>query len=400
MSWKRLYNSHTMPLLNRLTLKTRAYKKFIEDYVDSPIRPGNSVRVLTNGDEIFPAMLSAIRAAQQSIALLTYVYWRGEIATQFANALAEKAQAGLRVVVMMDAFGSSKIDSGLIDMMRQAGVEFRWFRPLKWYTLHKINNRTHRKILVVDQHIGFLGGVGIAEEWTGNAQDTDHWRDTHFEVVGPAVSDLIESFNDNWTEAGGTALDTTYLPAGVEGTETVQVTSSKAMPGRTYADKLFMSLIRTAQQSINITTAYFAPSPQFCDALIVARAMGVKVVILTNGPHTNHTLVRRAGHRYYKRLLAAGVEIYEYQQTLIHTKVVTIDGHWASVGSINFDDRSFVLNDEINMSMTAPAFVAELDAQLAKDLAASTRMVLYKWIKRPLGDRFMEIISSLFRRQL
>jgi cardiolipin synthase len=390
-----------MPLLTRLKLKTRAYKRFLEDYVDSPIRSGNTVEALTNGDEIFPAMLSAIASAKQSIALLTYVYWRGEIATQFAEALAEKARSGARVAVEMDAFGSSKIDGKLIKMMQQAGVEFRWFRPVKWYTLHKLNNRTHRKILVVDQHIGFIGGVGIAEEWTGNAQDVHHWRDTHFRVTGPAVSDLIASFNDNWTEAGGTALDTTYQPTSDStGALTVQVTSSKATNGRTHADKLFMSLIRSAQLSINITTAYFAPSAQFCTALIAARATGVKVVILTNGPHTNHTLTRRAGHRYYKQLLAAGVEIYEYQQTLIHTKVVTIDGTWASVGSINFDDRSFVLNDEINLSTTDSALVTKLDVQLAKDLAASKRMVLYKWIKRPLNDRFIEFVGSIFRPQL
>lgn len=389
-----------MPLLNRLRLKTRAYKKFIEDYVDSPIRSNNTVQILTNGDEIFPAMLDAIRSAHQSIALLTYVYWRGDIATQFAEALAEKAKAGVSVAVMMDAFGSSKINAELITMMQDAGVEFRWFRPVKWYTLHKLNNRTHRKILVVDQRVGFLGGVGIADEWTGDAQDVNHWRDTHFRIEGPAVSDLIASFNDNWVEGGGAALDTTYLGSTKAGIQTVQVTSSKAMPGRTHADKLFMSLIRSAQQSIHITTAYFAPSSQFCNALIVARATGVKVTILTNGPHTNHAITRKAGHRYYKRLLAAGIEIHEYQQTLIHTKVVTIDGHWACVGSINFDDRSFVLNDEINLSITDPDFVAKLDTQMAKDLAVSKRMVLYKWIKRPLNDRFVELVSSLFRPQL
>jgi len=345
-------------------------------------------------------MLSAIRSSRHSIALLTYVYWRGNIATQFAEALAEKAKAGISVAVMMDAFGSSKIDDELITMMREAGVEFRWFRPVKWYTLHKLNNRTHRKILVVDQRVGFLGGVGIADEWTGDAQDVNHWRDTHFQVEGPAISDLIASFNDNWVEGGGTALETSYLGSTEIGNQTVQVTSSKAAPGQTHADKLFMSLIRSAQQSINITTAYFAPSPQFCTALIAARATGVKITILTNGPHTNHAITRKAGHRYYKRLLAAGIEIHEYQQTLIHTKVVTVDGHWASVGSINFDDRSFVLNDEVNLSITDPDFVVMLDRQMAKDLAVSKRMVLHKWIKRPLNDRFMELIGSLFRPQL
>lgn len=389
-----------MATLQRLKLKTPIYKRFLENYVDSPIRHNNSVTILTNGDEIFPAMLEAIAEAKESILFLTYVYWRGEIATQFAHALAEKAHSGVNVCVLMDAFGSSKIDLGLIERMQSAGVEFRWFRPLKWYTVHKFNNRTHRKILVIDQQTGFLGGVGIAQEWTGNAQDIHHWRDTHFKVIGPAVVDLIGSFNDNWTEAGGSVVDAHYSTAKTTRGITVQVTSSKATRGRTHADKLFMSLIRSAQVNINITTAYFAPSAHFCNALIAARATGVRVVILTNGHRTNHPVVRKAGHAYYKQLLAAGVEIYEYQQTLLHSKIVTIDGSWTSVGSINFDDRSFVLNDEINMSATDPVLITRLDDQFHKDLAQSEKMILYKWIKRPFIDRVTEVASTLLRRQL
>lgn len=389
-----------MASLTRLKLKTYAYKKFIENYVNSPIRRNNRVIVLTNGDEIFPSMLGAIGEAKTSISFLTYVYWRGDIADQFATALASKAHSGVKVNVLMDAFGSSKVDQELIRRMKNAGVEFRWFRPLKWYTLRKINNRTHRKILVIDNHTGFLGGVGIAQEWTGNAQDIHHWRDTHFKVIGPAVTDLLDSFNDNWCEAGGVAVDNSHTATNHGGNQTVQITSSKSTRGRTYADKLFMSLIRSAQMNITITTAYFAPSSQFCIALIAARATGVRVTILTNSAHTNHDIVRRAGHRYYKRLLAAGIEIYEYKQTLLHSKIATIDGAWACVGSINLDDRSFVLNDEINMSLTDPAFVADLDAQSLDDLAHSEKIILHKWIKRPLMARVVETASGLLRRQL
>ena len=389
-----------MASLKRLKLKTYAYKKFIESYVNSPIRRNNHVTILTNGDEIFPSMLASISEATTSISFLTYVYWRGDIADQFATALARKARSDVKVNVLMDAFGSSKVDQALIRRMKNAGVEFRWFRPLKWYTLHKINNRTHRKILVIDNRVGFLGGVGIAQEWTGNAQDIHHWRDTHFKLSGPAVTDLLDSFNDNWREAGGVAVDNSHVATTPDGNQTVQLTSSKATRGRTYADKLFMSLIHSAQMSINITTAYFAPSAQFCNALIAARATGVRVTILTNSAHTNHDLVRRAGHRYYKRLLAAGIEIYEYNQTLLHSKIATIDGAWACVGSINLDDRSFVLNDEINMSLTDPAFVADLDAQFLDDLSHSEKIVLHKWIKRPLMSRVVETASGLLRRQL
>lgn len=389
-----------MASLKRLKLKTYAYKKFIESYVNSPIRRNNHVTILTNGDEIFPSMLASISEAKTSISFLTYVYWRGDIADQFATALASKAHSGVKVNVLMDAFGSSKVDQALIRRMKNAGVEFRWFRPLKWYALRKINNRTHRKILVIDNRIGFLGGVGIAQEWTGNAQDVHHWRDTHFKLSGPAVTDLLDSFNDNWREAGGKAVDNSHVTTTHDGNQTVQLTSSKATRGRTYADKLFMSLIHSAQMSINITTAYFAPSAQFCNALIAARATGVRVTILTNSAHTNHDIVRRAGHRYYKRLLAAGIEIYEYKQTLLHSKIATIDGAWACVGSINLDDRSFVLNDEINMSLTDPTFVAELDAQFLDDLSHSEKIILHKWIKRPLMSRVFETVSGLLRRQL
>lgn len=391
----------TMAFLKHLKLRTRRYKRFIARYVDSPLREGNQVTVLTNGDEIFPAMLDAIRNATESISFLTYVYWRGEIATQFAEALIERAQSGLTVHVLMDAFGSSKIDPALIRLLQAGGVEFRWFRPLRWHTLHKFNNRTHRKILVIDNRIGFLGGVGIAEEWTGHAQDVHHWRDTHFRIIGPAVSDLLESFNDNWQEAGGTPVTTTFHSASPPpGTMTVQVTSSKATGGRTYANKLFLSLIRSAQLQINITTAYFAPSATFCNALIAARATGVRIVILTNGPHTNHALVRRASHHSYRSLLAAGIEIYEYQQTLLHAKVVTIDDAWASVGSINFDDRSFVLNDEINLSLSDPGVIRQLNEQLHRDLSQSRKVILYQWIKRPAFDRVIETVANLFRHQL
>lgn len=389
-----------MASLKRLRLKTYAYKKFIESYVNSPIRKNNHVTTLTNGDEIFPSMLESIGNAKKSISFLTYVYWSGDIADQFARALASKASSGVKVNVLMDAFGSSKVDQELIKHMKDAGVEFRWFRPLKWYALHKINNRTHRKILVIDNHTGFIGGVGIAQEWTGNAQDIHHWRDTHFKVRGPAVTDLLDSFNDNWCEAGGAAVDNSHVATSHGGKLTVQLTSSKATRDRTYADKLFMSLIHSAQTNINITTAYFAPSVQFCNALIAARATGVRVTILTNGAHTNHGIVRRAGHRYYKRLLAAGIEIYEYNRTLLHSKIATIDGAWACVGSINFDDRSFVLNDEINMSVTDSTFVAELDAQLSDDLTQSEKIILFKWIKRPFIARVAETASGLLRRQL
>jgi cardiolipin synthase len=382
------------------TLNSRRYKKFIETHTASPIRVGNQIDILTNGDEIFPSMLDAINAATETIAFLTYVYWRGDIATLFAQTLARKAREGVNVSVLLDAFGSSKIDAALIAHMQDASVQVLWFRPLRWYTLHKINNRTHRKILVVDGVVGFIGGVGIAEEWTGDAQSPRHWRDTHFKITGPAVQDLVMSFNDNWQEAGGTphtpGIATPTPSRGI----TLQITSSKGGAARTDGEALFYSAIRAAQTHIRITTAYFAPSHTFREALLRARQAGVDVTILTNGSHTNHALVRKAGHRHYAQLLKAGIRIYEYEQTLLHAKVMTIDSSWAIVGSINFDDRSFVLNDEINMSLTDPVHIRALDDQLSIDLQHSKEIVLHRWLVRPLIAKISETIGDLLRKQL
>lgn len=389
-----------MPTLPSSKLQSKKYTAFIASYTESPVREGNDIRILTNGNEIFPDMLRAISRAERSIVFVTYVYWNGAIATSFADALSQKAKDGIQVSVLIDAFGSSKIDLTLITAMKEAGVNVRWFRPFKWYTLHKYNNRTHRKILVIDENIGFVGGVGIAQEWTGDAEDTAHWRDTHFRVVGPSVYDMLQSFNDNWQEAGGPQVATTLDSFQPAGTINAQVTSSRSSSGQTRGEKLFTSIIRSAERHINITTAYFAPSKSFRDLLIAASHRGVTVTILTNGPHTNQKLVRKAGHRYYEDLLRAGVIIHEYQQTLLHAKVATIDDAWATVGSINFDDRSFILNDEISLSFTDSALVEALDAQLTRDLAVAKKITLKKWSSRSIISRTHELVANTFRSQL
>ncbi|MFI5212603.1 MAG: phosphatidylserine/phosphatidylglycerophosphate/cardiolipin synthase family protein [Candidatus Saccharimonadales bacterium] len=389
-----------MPSLQSFKLQSIAYKKLIAKQTNSPIRKANSVSILTNGDEIFPSMLAAIKSAKTSISFLTYVYWRGDIATEFAQTLSRKAKAGVKVSVLLDAFGSSKIDNQLIDHMQQAGVSVLWFRPLRWYTLHKLNNRTHRKILIIDNIVGFVGGVGIAQEWTGHAQDVQHWRDTHFKVKGPAIKDLLASFNGNWTEAGGKKI--AYRPSSTvtRGKTTLQITSSQGGKSHTQGEALFYTSIRQAKKYINITTAYFAPSKHFRHALIEASRLGVNVTILTNGHHTNHSLVRRAGHRHYHSLLAAGITIYEYQPTLLHAKTMTIDNEWATVGSINFDDRSFILNDEISMSLTDQKLIKKLDDQLTSDLTRSKRITLHRWRRRPHLAKLSEILSDSVRKQL
>jgi cardiolipin synthase len=241
---------------------TADFARLVEALTVAPLRQGNRVMVLRNGREIFPAMLETIQHAKQTVNFATYVYWTGSIAPQFAEALAERARAGVEVNVLLDAVGAAKMDHGLVDQLDQAGATVAWFRPPKWYGLHKLNNRTHRKILVVDGRVGFTGGVGIAEEWTGNCEDAEHWRDSHVRVEGPVVRDLLGGFVDNWAEATGCILSgRQHLPdvRGFDDGIQAQVTRSTAQKGSTDAEQLFYAAIACARERLWLTTAYFAP---------------------------------------------------------------------------------------------------------------------------------------------
>jgi cardiolipin synthase len=311
--------------------------------------------------------------------------------------------AGVRVNVLLDAVGAARMDHELVTRMERAGVVVAWFRPPRWYTLHKLNNRSHRKILVVDGRVGFTGGVGIAEEWTGDCQDPGHWRDTHVRVEGPAVRDLLGGFLDNWAEATGTILSgADHLPVLEPFDDGVpaQVTRSSAEKGSTDAEHLFYTAIACARRRLWVTSAYFAPRSAFVRALCAAVERGVDVRVLVNGPHTDKELVRRAGHRAYEELLACGGRIYEYRRTLLHAKVMTVDGVWATVGSINFDNRSFALNDELNLSTTDPATVALLEDHFRDDLESAEQLRHDTWKARPVAARAVEYASAALRREL
>jgi cardiolipin synthase A/B len=382
---------------------TPDFARMVEALTVAPLRQGNRLKVLRNGREIFPAMLEAIRAAEQTVNFATYVYWTGSIAPEFAEALAERAEAGVQVNVLLDAVGAAKMDRRLVALLQRAGAEVAWFRPPKWYTLHKLNNRTHRKILVVDGEVGFTGGVGIAEEWTGNCEDPDHWRDTHVRVEGPAVRDLLGGFLDNWAEATQCILSGTEQLPDVQGFEDgiqVQVTRSTAEKGSTDAEHLFYAAIACARERIWVTTSYFAPRRAFVEALCAASARGVDVRVLTNGPHIDKQVVRQAGHLTYERMLACGVRIFEYQRTLLHAKVLIVDANWATVGSINFDNRSFALNDELNLSVRDRAVTVELERHFRADIDDAVELDLAAWRARPAVVRARELASAAVRREL
>jgi cardiolipin synthase A/B len=382
---------------------TPDFARLVEALTAAPLRQGNRVTVLRNGDEIFPAMLAAIRSAERTVDFATYVYWTGSIAPQFADALAERARAGVEVNVLLDAVGAARMDRALVTQLEAAGATVAWFRPARWWTLHKLNNRTHRKILVADGRVGFTGGVGIAEEWTGNCEDASHWRDTHVRVEGPAARDLLGGFLDNWAEATQCILsgrdhlpDVDGFPDGVQ----VQVIRSTAQKGSTDAEHLFYAAIACARERLWLTTAYFAPRRAFVDALCEAVGRGVDVRVLANGPHIDKQAVRQAGRRCYERLLACGGRILEYQRTMLHAKVMVVDSAWATVGSINFDNRSFALNDELNLSVRDPAVVAELEGHFLDDSDGAVELDLAGWRARPLSARARELASAVVRREL
>jgi len=363
---------------------------------------GNSVRALINGDQIFPAMLAAIRGAKRSVTFETYIYWSGDIGQTFADALSERARAGVPVHVLIDWVGSAKMDDKLLAQMRDAGVEIRKFHKPAWNSMSRLNNRTHRKLLVVDGAIGFTGGVGIAEKWTGNAQDADHWRDSHYEVRGPAVTQIQATFMQNWLKVTGEPLHSeAYFPnVQPQGGIAAQMFSSSPESGADNMELMYHLLIAAADRSIDLSMAYFVPDELSSDAIVAALRRGVKVRIIVPGPITDTETVRSASRRVWGPLLEAGAEIYEYQPTMYHCKVMIVDDYLVSVGSTNFDSRSFRLNDEANLNIYDEAFAREQTALFIQDLAKSRRVTFADWVNRPLSERIREWPGLILHSQL
>jgi cardiolipin synthase A/B len=365
---------------------------------------GGDVQLLINGDRIFPAYLEAIRQAESTINCLTYVYWRGDIAREVAAGLADRARDGVEVNVLLDAVGSAKMQRGLLDLMRDAGVNVTRFRPPKPYALRRLNNRTHRKLLVVDGRVGLTGGVGIAEEWTGDAHDPDHWRDTHVRVAGPAVLGLQGAFAENWLEATGNVLaGPGHLPALEPVREdggAMQVVRSSAGVGDTNIEALYFLALASAKRRIELTAAYFVPRPAFIEALCDAAERGVDVRILVPGEHIDKGFVRTAGRATYEQLVGCGARIWEYGPTMLHAKTLVVDGVWSSVGSVNFDNRSFQLHDEVTLCVQSEEFAGLLSDQFARDLRVSEEIDPQRWRRRGLLQRAGESALRLARREL
>ena len=363
---------------------------------------GNRAQELLNGDQIFPAMLAAIRSAEHSITFETYIYWAGDIGREFADALANRARAGVKVHVLLDWVGSSKMDDALLHQMQVAGVDVRKFHEPAWYNLARMNNRTHRKILVVDGKTGFTGGVGIASKWTGSGQDVDHWRDSHFLIQGPVVAQMQAVFMENWLKVSGDVMHgEAYFPAlGAAGTSDAQVFSSSPSGGSESMQLMYHLSITAAERSIDLSSAYFVPDDLTSKALLQAVKRGVKIRIITPGEIIDTETVRAASRGRWGPLLQAGAEIYEYQPTMYHCKAMIVDDLLVSVGSTNFDNRSFRLNDEANLNIFDKVFAARQTQVFDDDLSRSKRVTFEAWSNRPWQEKLKEYLASLVEFQL
>jgi len=357
---------------------------------------GNRVRALNNGDEIFPAMLEAIRGARKTILFETFIYWSGEIGEEFAQALSERARAGLKVHVLLDWLGSIKVDEQLVQTMKDAGVEVFRFHPLRWYNLGRINNRTHRKLLIVDGCVGFTGGVGIAPQWTGHAQDADHWRDSHYRVEGPVVAQMQSVMLANWSKASGRILhgDGYFPPLEPVGEQQAQVFHSSPTGGSESMELMYLIAITAAVRTVDIASAYFVPDDMARLALVAALRRGVRVRVITPGREIDTQTVRHASRALWGELLEAGLEMHVYQPTMFHCKTVIVDGLLASVGSTNFDPRSFHLNDEANLNVYDAEFAAHLTRVFEDDLRRCKPYTLEQWRARPLLEKARERAAS------
>ncbi|CAN5725410.1 phospholipase D-like domain-containing protein [soil metagenome] len=378
------------------------WRRRLEGILGVPATTGNRVTVLRNGEEIFPAMLEAIRGAERFIDFLTFVYWTGDIAQEFAEALAERAAAGVRVRVLLDAVGARTMNRDLGHRMEAAGARVAFFRtPVTW-RVWEAEHRTHRKVLIVDEHVGFTGGVGIAEEWMGDGRQEGSWRDTHFRVEGPAVDGLRGAFVSNWIETGAPAYDDddTFTDQEPAGDHCVQVLRGAASVGWSDITIVMRALVRSAQHRLRITTAYFTPDEELVELLCAAAERGVAIQVLLPGRNADKRVVQLTGEATYERLLDCGVEISCYGPSMLHAKVITVDRSVALVGSANVNSRSMARDDEVCLALFEPGLVAELDGDFDHDCEHSEALDPAQWRRRHPAQRALETATNLIKARM
>lgn len=389
-------------LNHEFAIESAEFLPSITGVTDTPFLPGNKIEIFNNGAEFYPAMLKAIEQAQQSITIEAYIYWAGETGRLFAQALAHKAQSGLPVKILLDAVGSATISDEILDTLKKGGCQVEWYHPVFWYTINRINNRTHRKSLIIDGRIGFTGGAGIADHWLGHAQDPEHWRDIQIRIEGPAVAPLQTAFVRNWLETTGEIVSGPefFPPVEQVGKMAVQSILSSPETGSSTVRLLYYLSIVCARKSIYIANPYFIPDEQAIKILTKAKQRGVDVKIMVSGVHNDNFLARRNSTRLYGPLLEAGVEIYEYNQTMLHHKFMVCDGVWSTVGTTNFDNRSFALNDENNVSVYDREFAAQWEQIFQRDLRSCQKIELAQWRSRGLFVKAAELVAALLKSQV
>lgn len=384
-----------------------AFLSLIESLVDTPVSRAGAFEVLTNGPTFYPAELDSIRRARHSVNLEAYIFQRSEIGNLYLDALTDRARSGVRVNVVLDAFGSAGVGKRFFRPLLDAGGKVAFYNSPTWYRLLQLDNRTHRELLVVDGSTGFIGGAGIADQWFTGVHHHPFWRDTMLRVQGGAVPSLQATFAENWLSATGELLaGNAYFPAvdcqpsTLDRTHALVVNSTPTIGGSTRARVLFQLLIASARRSISITTPYFLPDRGLRNALCSAAVdRHVKIRILLPGAKSDHLLTRSTSRGAYGPLLKSGAEVYEYQPAMIHAKVLVIDELWTIVGSTNFDNRSFGLNDEVNLAVRDASLAQRMEADFAHDLLESRRVTLDEWQHRPIAERAPEVLGWIFERQ-
>jgi len=367
-----------------------------------PLVPGNQVALFNNGDQFFPAMLDAIESAEHSITMEQYIFWEGKVGRRFAEAFAEKARSGVQVKLLLDAVGSSTLGEPIVKILEAGGCQLAWFRPIHWYTMIRANRRDHRKSLMVDGKIAFTGGAGIADHWLGDAQGARSWRDLMVRVEGPAAIGQQSGFAQNWLQCTGEILtgeDYFPLPRNA-GTIDVQTIVSSPLEGMGAAGTMHLIAVQCARRHLCIANPYFIPDPRLIEMLGQAVRRGVAVKLMVAGRHNDTWWARQNSVRLYGRLLQAGVEIFEFLPSMLHQKTVLVDDAWGSVGTANFDNRSFALNDETSVCFHDRDLVSQLHEIFLADLERCKKVSLRQWKKRGFWQRAGEQFASLMEDQM
>ncbi|MCA1555367.1 MAG: phospholipase D-like domain-containing protein [Acidobacteria bacterium] len=379
------------------------FMRIIEALTDAQVTRRSSIEVFTNGENYYEAELATIREAEHNINIEAYIFQKGRVADAFLKVLTERARAGVRVNLVLDAIGSFATWDSYTAELRAAGGRVCWYHPFRWYTLPRINNRTHRELIIVDGRVGFIGGAGVADHWRYPVKKHPRWRDSMFRVEGEAVANLQATFAENWLEASGEILaHKDYFPAceAEECTSSLVVNSSPSAGRSTRARILFQMLLASAQESILITTPYFLPDRSARAEMVRAiKERGVKIQIIVPGKGSDHALTRSSSRRLYGDLLAAGAKIYEYNPTMIHAKTLVVDGMWSVVGSTNFDNRSFGLNDEVNLAACDEKLAARITEDFERDRDSSRAVNYEEWRRRSIFERAHELFGMLLERQ-